>query len=207
MKLRPILFLFTLIIMGSLPAQAIPFTLDFGGLQNNEQVLSFYDGGTGSLGSGPGTNYGVSFNPTFVAVFDVPPYGPDIVGQANGLSLMNVNGGFNLLSFYYESPDSGSVYIMSGLNGAGATLAVIPLAGSATWSAEGTGFGGTALSVVFNVASGTKFDQITDVNFVIPEPSSLLLLATGLVSLIPECRKRLTRRMTQVYGGLLPDSP
>jgi hypothetical protein len=45
-KPRPILFLFTLILVGSLPAQAIPFTLNFGGLQNNEQVLSFYDGGT-----------------------------------------------------------------------------------------------------------------------------------------------------------------
>jgi hypothetical protein len=44
--------------------RAIPFTLDFEGLQNNEQILSFHDGGTGSLGSGPGTNYGVLFNLT-----------------------------------------------------------------------------------------------------------------------------------------------
>jgi hypothetical protein len=193
-KLHPILFRFTLVLVGSLPAQAIPFTLNFGGLQNNEQVLSFYDGGTGSLGSGPGTNYGVFFNPTFVAVSGVPPYGPDIVGQANDISLMNVFGGFNLLSFYYESPNPGSVFIMSGLNGAGTPLAVIPLTDTATWSAAGTGFSGTALSVVFDVVPGTKFDQITDVSFVIPEPSSLLLLATGFVSLIPKCRRRLTRR-------------
>jgi hypothetical protein len=64
--------LFTVIVVGSLPAQAIPFTLNFGGLQNNEQILSFYDGGTGSLGSGPDTNFGVVFNSTFVAVSDVP---------------------------------------------------------------------------------------------------------------------------------------
>jgi hypothetical protein len=190
MKPRQILLLFTLIIVGSMPAQAIPFTLNFGGLQNNEEVLSFYDGGTGSLGSGPGSDYGISFNPAFVAVSGVPPYGPDIVGQSNGPSFMNVNGGFNLLSFYYESPDPGSVDIMSGLDGTGATLAVIPLTTSATWSAAGTGFGGTAFSVVFNVAPDTKFDQITDAGFVIPEPSSFLLLATGLVNLIPECRRR-----------------
>jgi hypothetical protein len=174
MKPHPILLLFTLIIVGSLPAQAIPFSLDFGGLQNNEQVLSFYDGGTGSLGSGPGTNYGITFNPTFIAVSAVPPYGPDIVGQANGLSLMNVDGGFNLLSFYYESPGPGTIYIESGLNGAGSPLAVIPLTASTTWNAAGTTFSGTAMSVVFDVAPGTKFDEITDVNFVIPEPASLL---------------------------------
>lgn len=191
LKSHPIPFLIIFIILGSRPGRAIPFTLDFGGLQNNEQVLNFYNGGTGSLGSGPGPNYGISFNSPFVAVSAVPPYGPNIVGQANGLSFMNVNGGFNLLSFYFESTAAGSVDIMSGLNGTGATLAVIPLSASSTWDAAGTGFGGTGLSVVFNVAPGTRFDQITDAGLVTPEPSTLLLLATGFASLIPACRRRL----------------
>ena len=198
MKPHPILFLFTLIIAGSLPAQAIPFTLDFGGLQNNEQILNFYNGGTGSLGSGPGTNYGIFFNPTVVAVSDVPPYGPNIVAEVNNISLMNVSGGFNLLSFYYESSGPGTIFIQSGLFGAGSQLAEIQLTASSTWTAAGTTFNGTAMSVVFEVPPGTKFDQITDANFVIPEPSSLLLLATGLASLIPECRRRLTRRVRRM---------
>jgi hypothetical protein len=195
MKPRLILFLFALTV-GSLPARAIPFTLDFGGLKNNEQVLTFYDGGIGSLGSGPGPNYGITFTPSFVAVSAVPPYGPSFVGQLNGPSaIMDVSGGFNLLfSFYYEAADnSGSVALWSGLNGTGVMLADIPLTASATWNAAGTGFGGTALSAVFSGTPGTRFDQITDLGLVIPEPSSFLLLATGFVSLIPECRRRLTR--------------
>src|SRR5579871_2985598 len=197
MKLRLILFLFTFIILGALPARAIPFVLDFGGLKNTEQVLSFYDGGTGSLGSGPGPNYGITFTPSFGAVSAVPPYGPSLVGQLNGPSAtMDVSGGFNLLSFYYEAADnSGSVALWSGLDGTGVMLADISLPASATWNAAGTAFAGTALSAVFIGTSGTKFDQITDAGLVIPEPSSLLLLATGLISLIPECRRRIARRV------------
>jgi hypothetical protein len=192
-KSHPIPSLVIFIILGSLPARGIPFTLDFGGLQNNEQVLNFYNGGTGSLGSGPGPNFGITFSSSFGAVSAVPPYGPNIVGQLNGSSaIMDVSGGFNLLSFYYEASDnSGSVVLWSGLNGTGVMLADIPLAASATWNAAGTGFGPIAESAVFSGTPGIRFDQITDVALVTPEPSSILLFATGLISLIPACRRRL----------------
>jgi len=85
-----------LIAVPSAIADASPFFfLDFGGLQDGEEVLTYYDGGFGSLGSGPGPNFGITFSPTFLAISDIPPYGPDIVGQAAGPSaVMDVPGGF-----------------------------------------------------------------------------------------------------------------
>ena len=190
MKARLILFI--LALLSALPARATSFTLNFGGLQNNEEVLSFYSGGTGSLGSGPGPNFGIAFNASFIAVSVVPPYGPNLVGDLNGSSaIMNVSGGFNLLSFYYEAADnSGSVAIWSGPNGTGTLLADIPLTASTTWNAAGTQLPATALSAIISGTPGTKFDQITDVGQVIPEPSSLLLVASGLalICIIPGCR-------------------
>ena len=46
----------------SSPAAAVPLVLTFEGLQNTEHVNQFYNGGTGSLGSGPGTNFGIQFS-------------------------------------------------------------------------------------------------------------------------------------------------
>ena len=38
------------------------FTMTFEGLQNFEGVANYYNSGLGSLGSGPGPNYGVTFD-------------------------------------------------------------------------------------------------------------------------------------------------
>jgi hypothetical protein len=43
-------------------ANAQTILLDFEGLKDTEQILNFYNGGTGSLSSS-GINYGVSFSP------------------------------------------------------------------------------------------------------------------------------------------------
>src|SRR5581483_5833459 len=41
--------------------------LDFQGLQNNEPIDNFYDGGLGGFGSGPGPNDGISFTSNSLA--------------------------------------------------------------------------------------------------------------------------------------------
>jgi len=80
-------------------ARAAIFRLNFGGVQDGEQVLSYYDGGFGSLGSGPGPDFGIMSFPTFLAIMAVPPYGPDRVGELTGSSvIMDVEGGFTNFS-------------------------------------------------------------------------------------------------------------
>ena len=50
-----------LVLVGiSSPAFAGPLVLSFEGLQNFESVDQFYNGGTGSLGSGPNTGIHIS---------------------------------------------------------------------------------------------------------------------------------------------------
>jgi hypothetical protein len=49
---------------------AVPVTMTFEGLQNQEAINDFYNGGTGSLGSGPGPNYGVHFTSDSLALID-----------------------------------------------------------------------------------------------------------------------------------------
>jgi hypothetical protein len=48
-------------LLATSAARAAVIDMSFDTLQNDEFVNSYYDGGTGSLGSGPGPNYGVTF--------------------------------------------------------------------------------------------------------------------------------------------------
>ena len=174
-------------------AQASSFSLNFGGLQDGEQVLDYYAGGFGSLGSGPGPDFDIVFSPSFIAVMAIPPYGPNRAGELSGpLAIMDVAGGFTgLLSFYYEAPDSsGLVTIWSGLDGTGAMLASFPLVASSDWDVAGSPFSGTAMSVTYSGTPGTRFDVITNHGFVIPEPSSIVLLTSGIAGAAVGFRRR-----------------
>ena len=193
MKLRRFLspVLASLLTVAATNALASNFVLTFNGLQNREEVLNYYDGGTGSLGSGPGTNYGITFTPSFIAVAVTGFENPD-VGALNGSSAtMNVPGGFtNVFSFYYEDFDgSGSVTLWSGLNGTGVELADIPLSAESSWDPVGASLvGKDAMSVMFSGTS-VEFGEITDAGYVIPEPSSLLLVGTGVAGLVAWLRR------------------
>src|SRR5215208_4681796 len=51
------------------PSSAATIVLDFEGLQDFEQILDFYNGGTGSFGSS-GTDYGISFGTSALSIID-----------------------------------------------------------------------------------------------------------------------------------------
>lgn len=164
-------------------ANASDIVLNFAGLNGDarEEPLNYYDGGMGSLGSGPGTNYGITFGADAITCTGQPggscntaqiPGGPGantlffLTGSGD---IMNRAAGFTKgFSFYYSAAFvSGVVDVYSGLNGTGTLLAALNLpvttngAGTAGCSgtnfcpyvATGITFSGTAESVNF---SGTQ---------------------------------------------------
>jgi hypothetical protein len=159
--------------------------LDFEGLGNSDNVNGFYDGGTSSQGYS-GTNYGIGFSPSALALID-----SDVGGTGNfanepspetimffltGLPIMNVPAGFeDGFSFYYCSSVAGSVTVYDGVDGTGAVLTVLdfpatginqvggdPTGDFDLWLPVGVAFDGIAKSVVFSgVENQTGFDDIT----------------------------------------------
>jgi hypothetical protein len=116
-----------------------------------------------------------------------------------GASIMNVAGGFNTgFSFYYTAINNpGVVDVYDGPNGTGTLLAslnlpVTPFNGDPDPTGAfsplvpiGVAFGGTAMSVAFGgVQNQIAFDNVTFGSDVpMPEPSSLVLAAIGLLGL------------------------
>lgn len=174
------------------PASASVVVLNFSGLNGTgeEGPLNYYNGGTGSLGSGPGPNYGVVFGSDALSCSGQPggtcntAMIPGGTG-ANALffltgpgDVMNVAAGFTTgFSFFYSAPIfPGTVSVYSGLNGTGTLLATLALAlttdGNSTagcqstdycpYVATGVTFAGTAESVLFTgTANYIAFGDIT----------------------------------------------
>jgi hypothetical protein len=135
----------------ALPSYASSFTLNFEGLLDSETIGNYYNGGLGGSGSGPGTNFGVTFSSDATAfiqnnqsvlggVTDTGLFGGEPspytvmlfcdasqAAPCNGLTspqTIDVAGGFNSgFSLYYSAPFSaGQFDIFSGLDGGGTDL-------------------------------------------------------------------------------------
>ena len=197
--------------------QAGSALLTFEGLQNFEQVASYYAGGYGSLGTGPGPEYGLTFSSYGLAYipgaqtgnptpFPGDPSPPTVlllftqsIGAGYPASLtMNSAGGFSDSISFYDVVNStaGSVELFSGLNGTGTMLAqqTLSLTGVGVFSGPLTvTFSGTAYSAVFT-GSNDNFavDNISFISLSVPEPSSFLLLMLGLGSSYMTFRRRRT---------------
>lgn len=120
-------------------ANAQTILLDFEGLKDTEQILNFYNGGTGSQGSS-GINYGVSFSPNSLAIVQgapgsnigglpTPVTGAFFLSGSTSTFTMNVANGFSTgFSFFYSAPfQPGVVKIYDGLNATGNLLGSINL--------------------------------------------------------------------------------
>ena len=201
-----------LVALGSYSASANVITLTFEGLQDQEPINDYYNGGFGGMGSGPGPNYGITFTPDSLALISVDNGGTGnfsgslapsphtiaffLSGQGD---TMNVAAGFTTgFSFFYTSPfDTGAVTVWSGLNGTGTLLATLnlPISGAPgtrepydAWAPAGVTFTGTAESVIFTgTANQIGFDNITlgsQTPGGVPDGgASALLLGMGVVCL------------------------
>lgn len=189
-------------------AHAVPIVLTFEGLQDLEPVDSFYNGGLGGSGSGPGPNYGITFGADSLAAIDLDAGGSGNIANEPSPNtvvfflsgpgvVMNVPAGFTTgFSFFYSGIQPGSVSVYDGLNGTGTLLASLNLSptppgpgdpnGGAygVWAPIGVSFAGVAKSVNFSGAANfIAFDNITlgsQTPGAIPEPSTIVLFVSGL---------------------------
>jgi len=200
-------------VVGATPAFSNTYTLNFAGLNGDsqEQVLNYYNGGLGGLGSGPGPSDGITFGSGAVAC-SVNSCNTALIpggAGANALLLlsgtkpdavMDVSAGFTTnLSFYYSEPffPGGSVTVWSGLNGTGTMLASLSLpntpdsgtgcggADYCPYVSESLAFSGTAESVDFGAnANGILFADMTlGASSGVPGP----IAGAGLPGLVVAC--------------------
>ena len=206
------------LVLGALAVtQAQAATMTFEGLKDFEYVQTYYAGGQGSKGSGPGADLGVSFTGNAYTSIDADDGGTGNFGGEpspgtaisfqQGSAFMNVERGFaGTLSFYYSNPNRASrITIHSGKSGTGDVLAVLDLPRTPYQGAmDPTGnlgpfvfasisFSGVAKSVDFlSLANRAYVDDISISPAPVPEPATWTLfgLGMGLMSMAAKRRRR-----------------
>lgn len=200
---QKILRCLTILLFGVTAASA-DLQLNFNKLQLGEEVLGYYNGGFGSMLSGSGPTFGITFSPDFVTVgdgvFGPPSIGVELTSDSGTVDLTQDLSGF-FFSFYYSSlVADGDVKVYAGPDGTGALLNTISLPN--TFGSFGTAGDLEPVrfeSIVFSGGPASVFDNITfsHSGLVIPEPSTVSLM---LIVLLVFCvRKRAAS--IKVFGG------
>jgi hypothetical protein len=154
-------------------------SVTFDGLQNGEPVLTYYDGGFGGFGSGPGPAFGVSFTAGLTADSTLIAFGQSALVQAPVTMDLDTPWS-STMSFYFTG--TGSVSFYAGKDGAGTLLASTSLVNGNPFGFPSGAAPGSFQSVVFSpaTADGLRIDSISFGFTVVPEPSTGMLLITGV---------------------------
>lgn len=192
------------------PAFAANTLIDFEGVTSFASIADYYNGGTDSAGAS-GTNLGISFSPSALALSndDLGPYFSNaptpgtVMFATDASALMNVGTGFaNEVSFYYSAASSAFdvVTIYAGLDGTGAVLGSFSLSQNAQlggcsdsafchWQRISLSFDGVAHSMSLGGNAGNvAFDNLTI--SAVPEAPMSAMLAIGGISMLFWTRRR-----------------
>lgn len=113
--------------------------VNFVGLKNLEFINQYYDGGQGSLGSGPGPTYGLQFTSNAQTIVSATKGGSgSFINNPGGNPVMFFQTGTNVtmtatngiqtgMWFYYSALQTGRATVYAGPNGTGTILASITL--------------------------------------------------------------------------------
>lgn len=170
-------------------------TVNFLHLKNLEFINQYYAGGLGSLGTGPGPDYGVTFTPNAQTIVSAskggsgnfignPGGNPVMFFQTGGNATMTASNGIQTaLWFSYSALQTGRATVYSGPNGTGTILASVSLppnnAGCATyklcvWSAVGVPLTATAGSISFAGVPGYLAIGATHLGSALPTSMALV---------------------------------